>query len=92
MKNLFKFILQHPELLSQNHISFDLLHNVPKEKFELYSYCNQELLLIEECPEIMDYIFSGYQVEIREKRYLTILVDEWTRIKRDIKIYQIENV
>lgn len=88
---LFDLILSTPELLNQNYVSIDLLSHLDNKTIEMYSYNVRELLLLQECPKIMSYLKSGYDIEIREKRYLTILVNEWTRIKRDIKIYQIEN-
>ena len=90
-KQLFDFILLTPELLSQNYVSIDLFNHLDNNTIEMYPYNVRELLLLQECPNIISYLKSGYEIEIREKRHLTILVDEWTRIKRDIKIYQIEN-
>jgi len=47
-------------------------------------YDERELLLLK-VPNIESYLRSGYNIELREKRYLTILVAEMVKIKRDIK-------
>lgn len=91
-KIFFDFLLETPEILKQNYISIDLRPNLDKGKgFVPNDNTQAQLDLIRECPDIFCYIRSGYKMEIRETRYLTILVAEWTAIKRDIKIYQLTN-
>ncbi len=90
-KVFFDFLLETPEILNQSYVSIDLRPSLDKGKGFAPNDTQAQLDLIKECPDIFSYIRSGYIIEIRETRYLTILVDEWTSIKRDIKIYQLIN-
>ncbi len=91
-KIFFNFLLSKPEIWTQNYVSIDLLSHIPEDKIRNTDYRRRESLLKQDTVYLIySFILSGYDVEIREKRYLTILEKEWTRIKRDIKILQIEN-
>jgi len=90
-KIFFDFLLETPELLNQNYISVDLRPGLEKGKGFAPNDTQAQLDLIKDCPNVFSYIRTGYQMEIRETRYLTILVSEWTSIKRDIKVYQLTN-
>ena len=82
---LFELILnKHPETLRQNYISIDLLPTWDKDKY------NQSTLALLDT-DVFIYLKSGYICEIRENRYLTILVDEWSKIKLDIQAYIRDN-
>jgi len=86
-KIFYDFLLEQPDFLKQNWISIDLLPDL-KGKPVCEKYDERELLLLK-VPNIESYLRSGYNIELREKRYLTILVAEMVKIKRDIKIYLI---
>lgn len=84
---LFEFLISNTNL-SGKWVSIDLLKHLSEDEINNHEYSTRELLLLN-IPNLGIFFKCGYNLEIRQKRYLTILVNEWTRIKRDIKIYQI---
>jgi hypothetical protein len=89
-----EFIVNHKqynEFMKSNYVSIDLLEHLTDDEIAKVPYELRESLLYN--TPFKNYFLCDFNIEIREKRYLTILVDEWTRIKkiiigvnRDIKI------
>jgi|ERR1035437_4092541 hypothetical protein len=88
-KVFFDFLLKTPEILNQNYISVDLMPDYIDDNSKVTQELEQEIRLLRTHPDIIAYTRTGYTMEIRMVRYLTILVAEWTIIKRDIKLYQL---
>lgn len=86
-QEFFELILKSRELLKQNYVSIDLLPDWPKDKNNVTGDSVKDLMNLLKT-DAFTYTRSGYKVEIRENRYITILVDEWTKIKNDIKSYE----
>jgi len=80
--NFFDFIISNPELLGQSCAYIDL------KKLFLTSTSRNILLYLMDNIETYDII--GCNIEVKGP-YLIIFEREWMKIKRDIKIYQIEN-
>lgn len=84
----YNFLLESDnDILNKNYISIDLLPHLGEDPQDDYNFRQYELAKVKNIEFI---VRSGYDISIREKRYLTILVEETKRLKRDIKIYLID--
>jgi len=80
-ENFLKYLVDN-NLLNSNYLQIDLIPN---------GVYDNTLSGLEECllfPGLEDFIYSGYEYEIRENRYYIILVDEFTKVKKDAQQYE----
>ena len=80
-KAFFDYLIEHADL-DCNYLSLDLLPHMQND----YRAQLPDLLQFKDIIAFKD---CGYEFELREVRYFTILVAEYTKVKRDIKLYQL---
>ena len=90
MSNEDKFIKlimdRYRHTLSQNFLSIDLNNtHIRYGNNELYNNAKNSI----DNPDASVLFSCGYLFEVRESRYFIILSEEWTKIKRHIKLKDI---
>jgi len=80
--NRFFDYLIFNDLLKGNYLQVDL---TPHKDTEMHTLPNLADCL--EFPYLEDFVRCGYVYEIRMNRYFVILVDEFNKVKKDIKNY-----
>lgn len=84
-EDLFKFFSEHSELLEHKYFSWDLLPHLPNPQYTL-----PPLTDLLDNKEVIFFMRCGYNGELRENRFWTILVDEFARLKNDYKEWKEE--
>lgn len=79
---LFEYLNINSFLLECTFLQFDLLPDRHKNEYNKYLYTLLDT-------DVFIFTYSGYDANIRENRYVVILVDEFTKIKRDLNLYNL---